>query len=190
MFNYRPRLAVLPTISIGSSTSTADVRSTGGLGLTITKRYTRLLLFAVVWLAFVGSLSLRANNVDTEPISDPKNNTFEELDLFPDLPPTYQEYIDYERYLPQHNMSSPPPDGKHAKFLWIRNHARGALSTCFFCEPGSLITITCRFGLGECTARAYPEHTSRVRRKESVRPSFPVHVRHSHGRNCLPQFRV
>jgi hypothetical protein len=130
MFNYRRHLAVLP------STNGADVRRTSGLGPFIPKRYTRLLLVAVVWLAFVGSLSLRANTAEPmEPLSDPKNETLEDLDQLPDLPPTYQEYIDYERYLPQHNVSSPPPDGKHAKFLWIRNHARGALQTCFFLRP-------------------------------------------------------
>jgi hypothetical protein len=57
----------------------------------------------------------------------------------------------------------------------------------FFCDPGSLI-ITCRLRLGKYTARAYPEHTSRVRRKESVRPSLLIHVRCSHRRNRTGSF--
>lgn len=38
------------------------------------------------------------------------------------LPPLYEKYIDYEREMPQHSLSLPYPEGKHAKFLWFANH--------------------------------------------------------------------
>src|SRR5262245_42316073 len=102
--DYYTRHLVLPTISKASSATPTgrgnggalDVRNANGLGPPVTKRYTRLLLVAVVWLVFVGSLSLRAHTAKpTEPISAPNNETTGE-----DTPPTYQEYIDYERNLP------------------------------------------------------------------------------------------
>ena len=62
------RKTILPTgahplqvADVQLQTSFHGDRNTGGLWLS---RSTRLLLVAVVWLAFVGSLSLRANNVD------------------------------------------------------------------------------------------------------------------------------
>lgn len=38
------------------------------------------------------------------------------------LPPLYEQYHDYERHLPQHNLSLPFPEGRDAKFLWAANH--------------------------------------------------------------------
>ncbi|KAG2346858.1 hypothetical protein BDR05DRAFT_877897 [Suillus weaverae] len=38
------------------------------------------------------------------------------------LPPLYEEYHDYERHLPQHNLSLPFPEGRDAKFFWAANH--------------------------------------------------------------------
>ncbi|KAG2147827.1 uncharacterized protein EDB93DRAFT_1145545 [Suillus bovinus] len=38
------------------------------------------------------------------------------------LPPLYEEYHDYERRLPQHNLSLPFPEGRDAKFFWAANH--------------------------------------------------------------------
>lgn len=38
------------------------------------------------------------------------------------LPPLYEVYHDYERHLPQHNLSLPFPEGRDAKFFWAANH--------------------------------------------------------------------
>ncbi|KAG0696006.1 hypothetical protein DFH29DRAFT_243008 [Suillus ampliporus] len=38
------------------------------------------------------------------------------------LPPLYEEYHDYERHLPQHNLSLPFPEGRDTKFFWAANH--------------------------------------------------------------------
>ena len=41
------------------------------------------------------------------------------------LPPLYEAYHDYERRLPQHNLSLPFPEGRDAKFFWAPNHVTG-----------------------------------------------------------------
>ncbi|KAF8554311.1 hypothetical protein OG21DRAFT_1440550 [Imleria badia] len=38
------------------------------------------------------------------------------------LPPLYEAYHDYERHLPQHDLSLPFPEGRDAKFFWAPNH--------------------------------------------------------------------
>ncbi|KAG8220778.1 hypothetical protein J3R82DRAFT_2210 [Butyriboletus roseoflavus] len=38
------------------------------------------------------------------------------------LPPLYENYHNYERQLPQHNLSLPFPEGRDAKFFWVSNH--------------------------------------------------------------------
>ena len=38
------------------------------------------------------------------------------------LPPLYEAYHDYERHLPQNNLSLPFPEGRDAKFFWAPNH--------------------------------------------------------------------
>ncbi|KIK92982.1 hypothetical protein PAXRUDRAFT_34289 [Paxillus rubicundulus Ve08.2h10] len=38
------------------------------------------------------------------------------------LPPLYEAYHDFERHLPQHNLSLPFPEGRDAKFFWPANH--------------------------------------------------------------------
>ena len=43
------------------------------------------------------------------------------------LPPHYYEYHDFERQLPQHDHSLPAPEGKHAKFVFMKNHVVGML---------------------------------------------------------------
>lgn len=45
------------------------------------------------------------------------------------LPPLYEAYHDYERHLPQHNLSLPFPEGRDAKFFWAPNHVIG--ERCF-----------------------------------------------------------
>lgn len=41
------------------------------------------------------------------------------------LPPLYEAYHDYERRLPQHDLSLPFPEGRDAKFFWVPNHVTG-----------------------------------------------------------------
>ncbi|KAH7885742.1 hypothetical protein F5I97DRAFT_1145854 [Phlebopus sp. FC_14] len=38
------------------------------------------------------------------------------------LPPLYEDYHEFERHLPQHNLSLPFPEGRDAKFFWAANH--------------------------------------------------------------------
>ncbi|KAI6108778.1 hypothetical protein EDD16DRAFT_1694730 [Pisolithus croceorrhizus] len=42
------------------------------------------------------------------------------------LPPLYESYHDYERHLPQHNLSLPYPEGRDAKFFWAANHVHSS----------------------------------------------------------------
>ncbi|KAL4062369.1 hypothetical protein J3A83DRAFT_4110097 [Scleroderma citrinum] len=44
----------------------------------------------------------------------------------PKLPPLYEAYHDYERRLPQHNLSLPYPEGRDAKYFWAANHVHGS----------------------------------------------------------------
>ncbi|KAH0836495.1 hypothetical protein J3R83DRAFT_8131 [Lanmaoa asiatica] len=46
------------------------------------------------------------------------------------LPPLYEAYHDYERRLPQHNLSLPFPEGRDAKFFWVPNHPRVGETPC------------------------------------------------------------
>ncbi|KAF9451156.1 hypothetical protein P691DRAFT_797246 [Macrolepiota fuliginosa MF-IS2] len=41
-------------------------------------------------------------------------------------PPLYQRYTAYETALPQHDESSPYPEGSHTKFIFFANHGWGA----------------------------------------------------------------
>ena len=43
-------------------------------------------------------------------------------------PPTYNQYLEYERHLPAHNLDLPYPDGKHAKYIYFASHQWGAFS--------------------------------------------------------------
>ncbi|KAF9219945.1 hypothetical protein BS17DRAFT_788327 [Gyrodon lividus] len=38
------------------------------------------------------------------------------------LPPLYEAYHDFERHLPQHNLSLSFPEGRDVKFFWAANH--------------------------------------------------------------------
>ncbi|KAG6374801.1 hypothetical protein JVT61DRAFT_4184 [Boletus reticuloceps] len=46
----------------------------------------------------------------------------EEIPADHSLPPLFEAYHDYERHLPQHNLSLPFPEGRDAKFFWASNH--------------------------------------------------------------------
>ncbi|KAG9309925.1 hypothetical protein JVU11DRAFT_9957 [Chiua virens] len=81
----------------------------------IPKRCFRLLVFlllsfsALVWL-------YRRSPPGIEPFED-EDDAAEHT-----LPPLYEAYHDYERHLPQHNLSLPFPEGRDAKFFWVPNH--------------------------------------------------------------------
>lgn len=81
-----------------------------------TKRYTRAMVAGLATVSFL-LLFYKFESLGTE-----------QMDLIPgvqesDLPPLYEQYNEYERLLPQHDMSLPSPEGKHAKFLFFANHA-------------------------------------------------------------------
>ncbi|KIY53954.1 hypothetical protein FISHEDRAFT_32195 [Fistulina hepatica ATCC 64428] len=42
-----------------------------------------------------------------------------------DLPPLYRQYVNYERRLSQHDPYRLPPEGEHAKFVYMANHQLG-----------------------------------------------------------------
>jgi hypothetical protein len=40
-------------------------------------------------------------------------------------PPSYNQYLEYERHLPAHNPDLPYPDGNHAKYIYFESHQWG-----------------------------------------------------------------
>jgi len=115
---------VLPT-SGQSILANGDLRS--AKGIFFPKRYTRLLFGCLLVLASVAVFLRNSPPEYTNSLPREVNEAEEreDVDEIPDLPPTYQEYIDYERNFPQHDLSLPSPEGRHAKFLWVRNHVTG-----------------------------------------------------------------
>ncbi|KAH7924135.1 hypothetical protein BV22DRAFT_1013901 [Leucogyrophana mollusca] len=101
-----------PVLPINSSDTRLSSR------LTLTKRCTRLLvgLLAVFWL-FVFFYWRGGDQLLPEEILGSHS-----------LPPLYEAYNDYERHLPQHNLSLPYPEGRDAKFFWAANHVTGLCS--------------------------------------------------------------
>jgi hypothetical protein len=60
---------------------------------------------------------------DLSSITDPNHsNPQAEAEV---LPPLFEEWNKYERNLPQHDESLPPPEGRSARFLYIADHAHG-----------------------------------------------------------------
>ena len=47
------------------------------------------------------------------------------------LPPLYDQFNEFERRLPQHDLSLPYPEGKHAKFIHFANHQDGERAQVF-----------------------------------------------------------
>ncbi|KAH7908997.1 hypothetical protein BJ138DRAFT_1156325 [Hygrophoropsis aurantiaca] len=84
--------------------------------LTLTKRCTRLLLAlaGLFWITFFFYWSGADQLVPDDIFTDRS------------LPPLYEAYNDYERHLPQHNLSLPFPEGRDAKFFWAANHVTGS----------------------------------------------------------------
>lgn len=81
------------------------------------------------------------------------------------LPPLYEAYHDYERHLPQHNLSLPYPEGRDAKFFWASNHVTG--KTGFPLRQPVYIMFV-RLWVGKCHAGASHECSPRSYSKSSV----------------------
>ncbi|KAG1878746.1 hypothetical protein C8R48DRAFT_688255 [Suillus tomentosus] len=93
--------------------SNSDTRSSLSR-FSLTRRCTRLLMGLILVCLFLFFSRTKA----TAPFR------LQEQSLAADhsLPPLYEEYHDYERHLPQHNLSLPFPEGRDAKFFWAANH--------------------------------------------------------------------
>ncbi|KAF9244158.1 hypothetical protein BU15DRAFT_86106 [Melanogaster broomeanus] len=73
-------------------------------------------LFAVL---FVSSWAfILFYNHQVEHLSSPN----EENPIDPSIPPLFEAYHEFERHLPQHDLSLPFPEGRDAKFFWAANH--------------------------------------------------------------------
>lgn len=104
--------AYLPTSTSRRNLNLSPHRRRRHWRLAVTKRCGRLSVFCFIALSVVGLLSaFRTGRLDV---------------LFVGPHSTlYDQYHDYERNLPQHDLSLPFPEGKHAKFVWFANHGSG-----------------------------------------------------------------
>ncbi|KAG2144520.1 hypothetical protein DEU56DRAFT_790022 [Suillus clintonianus] len=94
--------------------SNSDTRSPPSR-FSLTRRCTRLLVGLILVCLFLFFSRTKA----TVPPSWLQDQSLAEKHS---LPPLYEEYHDYERHLPQHNLSLPFPEGRDAKFFWAANH--------------------------------------------------------------------
>lgn len=97
----------------------------------INKRYVRIAFAAVLAVSVLVFLQRLGRTS-----SDPK------------LPPLYEKYVEYEREMPQHDLSLPFPEGKYAKFLWFDNHVACVYFLILY-EP-SLISFQGQAGETTC----------------------------------------
>ncbi|KAM6496678.1 hypothetical protein JOM56_007151 [Amanita muscaria] len=97
----------------------------------IPRRYTRISICVFVGLILYLSLSSYSarrnslnplNNLDSEDTSAFPPESWATLD---GKPPTYHQYLEYEKQLPAHDEELPYPDGKDAKFIYFGNHQWG-----------------------------------------------------------------
>ncbi|KAI6014964.1 hypothetical protein EDC04DRAFT_2952265 [Pisolithus marmoratus] len=87
-----------------------------------TKRSARVLLILVLAsCALVSSIQHAATHLSTCTGGQQKSIARKNR-----LPPLYESYHDYERHLPQHNLSLPQPRGRDAKFFWAANHVHSS----------------------------------------------------------------
>ncbi|KAG1817145.1 uncharacterized protein BJ212DRAFT_1351237 [Suillus subaureus] len=93
--------------------SNSDTRSLPSR-FSLTRRCTRLLTGLILVCLFLFFSSIKATG--------PSRAQEQSLAEQHSLPPLYEEYHDYERHLPQHNLSLPFPEGRDAKFFWAANH--------------------------------------------------------------------
>ncbi|ESK93147.1 ATP:ADP antiporter [Moniliophthora roreri MCA 2997] len=98
-----------------------------GLNILTSKRYSRILLVSIFCFATVVVLwhvepaeriEFGSVQYSVLPAQDPLGDG--------SLPPLYEQYHEYERNLPQHDMELPAPDGKSARFIFSANHAWGS----------------------------------------------------------------
>ncbi|KAF8326474.1 hypothetical protein F5887DRAFT_225590 [Amanita rubescens] len=90
------------------------------LALSIPRRYTRILLAgftALLLYLFFFTSRLRKHDVVAFPAEAWPGPTGK--------PPLYDQYREYERHLPAHNLDLPYPNGKHAKFIYFGNFQQG-----------------------------------------------------------------
>lgn len=115
MFRERPRrskqtFGILPSYD-------PDTRKTSLRSARLPRRVSRLFLFIMVSLTFLGLYSLLEFDDDDW---IPANLPWRER-----LPPLYGGYRLQELQLPQHNLDLPYPEGRSGKYLWISEHVRG-----------------------------------------------------------------
>lgn len=125
--------------SLATESGGAKYDRTRGLS-NFLRRFLRLLL-ALVGVSVVFALFVFHRRRSREAKKEPEP-----------WPPLYPEYTEWERRLPQHNMSLPSPEGEHAKFLWIPNHTQCKRAH----YPGLYLSahVSFRGGLGELHAGA------------------------------------
>ncbi|TRM65456.1 hypothetical protein BD626DRAFT_488840 [Schizophyllum amplum] len=117
-FSYKlrsPDLSILPT---KTPSSPVDWRPRNSHMLT--KRYCRVIVAVLVCggvLAFLsGQDYLDRTSLEAQLAELSEGDQITHVPLYP-------KFHEYERRLPQHNPTLPAPEGEHAKFLFIANHA-------------------------------------------------------------------
>ncbi|THU88080.1 hypothetical protein K435DRAFT_680488 [Dendrothele bispora CBS 962.96] len=99
----------------------------------LTKKYSRVLLgglffFSTLYffLKIEDTTSSYSYEVFDPSLTYPRYpNSSTQLEL-KELPPLYEEWHEYERNLPQHDLTLPPPEGRAARFLFMANHAHAS----------------------------------------------------------------
>lgn len=132
--------SILPTKRPGSPKFDSWYNSKGSSCLP--RRYGRLLVAGAVFLSILGLLYSY----------NQESTSF--FDLYDGTPPSYSKYHEHERNLPQHNLSLPAPEGRHAKFFWARNHVHGMLCLILLYLSPVLKELCCSVWLGKCDAGA------------------------------------
>ena len=98
----------------------------------LTKRYSRVILAVLLCgavLVFLSGQDYISAEARQQQLLEAQLAELSEGDQLADVP-LYPKFHEYERHLPQHNPALPPPDGEHAKFLFIANHAWSAYLIC------------------------------------------------------------
>jgi hypothetical protein len=116
-FNRRPLRSNNGILPLKLPISKDDIWQSSKGHSRLPRRYGKTTLIAsLIFLCTVGWLLYTYHFEDEE---------IEEFDPHPEIPPSYALYHERERQLPQHSLSLPAPEGKHAKFFWAKNHVHG-----------------------------------------------------------------
>jgi hypothetical protein len=140
--------------------SNADTRSPPSR-FSLTRRCTRLLtglILVCLFLFFSRSKTTVPSWLQEQSLAEKHS-----------LPPLYEEYHDYERHLPQHNLSLPFPEGRDAKFFWAANHVTGMNIGYTSFRP---VLTPASFGMGQCHAGTCDECGAGSCNQTSVGPLF------------------